>query len=93
MEVPLARCKCTEENKTQRADTGTVFSTAAEHFVKTLRNKKQEELLAMFNTHAWLVLQSPGAVPCILEHHLLAFCLLTCYFHENKDITACPELS
>lgn len=36
--------------KPQRADTGTVFSTAAEHFVKTLRNKKQEELLGMFNT-------------------------------------------
>jgi len=79
--------------KPQRADTGTVFSTAAEHFVKTLRNKKQEELLVMFNTHAWLVPPSPGTIPCILEHHLLAFCLLTHYRHENKDSTASPELS
>ena len=82
-----------QREKTQRADTGMVFSTAAEHFVKMLHNKKQEELLAIFNTHAWRVLQSPGAVPCILEHHLLAFCLLTRYLHENKDSMASPELS
>lgn len=74
----------------QRADTRMVFSTTAEHFVKTLGNKKKEELLATFSTLVWLVRQSPGAVPCILEHHLLAFCLLTCYLHENM---ASSELS
>lgn len=96
LEVPLARCKCTgkkkknKNHKTQRAGTKMVFSTAAEHFVKMLCNKKQEELLAIFTTHAWLVLQSPGPVPCILEHHLLAFCLLTHSLHENKDRMAQP---
>lgn len=79
--------------KPQRADTRTVFSTAAEHFVKKLHNKKQEELLVVFNTRAWFVLQGPGAVPRILEHHLLAFCLLTCYLYQNKGGMAPPELS
>lgn len=33
----------------------------------------------------WLVLQKPGAIPSILEHHLLASWLLTQYLEDNMD--------
>lgn len=68
MEVPLAVCKCAEIKTTQRAGSGKVFSTAAEHFVQTLRNKEQEEVLAVSNTHVGLSYKA---------HHV--FCSITCW--------------
>lgn len=70
--------------KKHRAATGTVFSTTAELFVKLLCTKKQESRLQC-PVHVWHVLHKSGAVPCILEHHLLASRLLNHCLRDNKD--------
>lgn len=73
MEVPLATCKSAEIKTTQRADSGKVFSSAAEHFVQTLRNKEQEELLAMSDTHVGLSYKAQ-------VHHVS--CSITCWHFD-----------